>query len=209
MIEIKNQFARNLLFWVVSLPLFYLLLAPALMDVASFRVPGEELETLKALGRDTKAVTEQSNAIFKSLFVDTGLVQWSYELMGSPTTSSQNVATVSASVSNSYVLALWHLVYRAVWRIMGLWPVLSVLLLCVVVPAIVDGLAIRGRKIDQFRQHNPVIFWASAHSAISVAGIFVILPLLPLPISLLMLYGAVALVALSLWTTASNLQTGT
>jgi hypothetical protein len=209
MIEIKNQFARNILFWIVTLPVLFLLLAPVMLDSEDFKVPAEEIQTLKTLGRDTKAITEQANAIFRSAFVDTGAVAYSHSLLTTATPITQHGVKVAADVSNSYVLGFWHLVYRAVWRIAGLWPVLSVLLLCVVLPAIVDGLAIRGRKLDQFRQHNPVIFWASAHSAISVAGVFMILPLLPIPISVTVLYLAVAGVALSLWTTASNLQTGT
>ena len=41
-----------------------------------------------------------------------------------------------------------------------------------------------------------------------VVGVFMLLPLLPYPISLTILYGTVALIAAALWVTAANLQTG-
>lgn len=210
MIEVKNQFARNILFWVLLLPFIFMLVAPSLMQADAMKVPAQEVQTLKTLGRDTQAVTASANRVFTDLFVTTGIVQATYKMFKSPLRPASDPKSVqsAASFSSRYVEGFWHLIYRAIWRVMGLWPVLSVLLLAVVLPATIDGLAIRGRKLDQFKPHNPVFFWASAHSAISVAGMFMILPLLPLPISVMMLYGAVGLIALSMWTTASNLQTG-
>jgi hypothetical protein len=212
MIEIKNQFARNILFWVFTLPLVYILVAPGFIQVATFQVQSDEMQMLKTLGRDTDDITRKANATFQRFFVDTGIFDTSKSLMGDPNTKhdalSKTAASNFGSIYSRYLNGLWMLVYRAIWRILGLWPVLSVLLLSMVLPSIIDGLAVRGRKLDQFKPHNPVIFWASAHSAISVAGIFVVLPLMPVSISLWMLYACVGLIALSLWNTAANLQTG-
>lgn len=211
MIEVKNQFARNLWFWVFVLPFVFVLLAPALLSPESLKVPEKEIETLRSLGREVNDVSADANKLFEDLFVSTGLVQASHQLFKSPfkEKAQPDGAVNAANLNNRYVEGFWHLIYRAVWRFMGLWPVLSVLLVAIVLPALVDGIAIRGRKLDQFKPHNPVFFWASAHSAISVSGVFFVLPLLPMPISVLMLYGAVAVVAGALWVTASNLQTGT
>jgi hypothetical protein len=70
-------------------------------------------------------------------------------------------------------------------------------------------MAVRKSKVELFQSHNPVFFWASSHAVITTSGAFMFLPFLPMAISLTVLYGAVALVAMGLWTTAANFQTGT
>jgi len=206
---VNNQFARHTLFWVLLLPFIAVLLMPAFMNEQTLKLPSSEVEVLRKLGQDPEQVTRRANAVFKSAFVETGVMASVDKLFrakarhGDPT-SVRN----SERISGKYVDGMWHMLYRAIWRFVGLWPVLSVLLLAIVVPAIVDGLVRRETKLDQFKPHNPVFFWGATHAAISAAGLFFFLPFLPMALSVWLLYGVVALVASALWVTSSNLQTG-
>ncbi|WP_234265106.1 DUF4400 domain-containing protein [Hydrogenophaga sp. NFH-34] len=208
MIEIKNQFARHMILWILTGPFLAVFLMPVFMGTEKLRVPDSEYETLQELGIEHDLVTQRANTVFSSLFVETGAVQWTRKFASSKngfgTLGERNINRGS----NSYVEGFWHLIYRAIWRFMGMWPVLSVLLLAFALPAFIDGIVIRETKLDQFKPHNPVFFWLSMHSVISIAGSFLFLPLLPIAITIPVLYGAVALVSIGLWTLTANLQTG-
>ena len=211
MIEVKNQFARHLMLWVLTLPFLAVFLMPAMMEADRLQVPRTERQMLIDLGQDPAAVTARANAIFMRLFVETGAVEVSGKLFRAKDRGrigQQNQLT-TAKASNRYVDGFWNLLYRAIWRFMGLWPVLAVLLMAFAIPALMDGMVIRKSKVHRFQSHNPVFFWASSHAVITTSGAFMFLPFLPFAISLPVLYGAVALVSTGLWTTAANFQTGT
>ncbi len=210
MIEVKNQFARHGIFWLWVLPLALFLLVPAMVEREAMRVPKEEIQMLYLLGQDAGAVTERADALYQNLFVNTRLVELSKKLFLSEIKEDdpaffRNLAKSTAGYHEN----LWNMVYRAVWRLAGLWPTFLALLLSVVLPSLIDGLVMRAKKVDVFESHNPVFFWSAGHSLVMVLGVFVLLPLLPYPISLNILYGTVALIAATLWVAASNFQTGT
>lgn len=210
MSQIKNPFLRHMVMWIITLPFVASLLMPAVIATEYFRIPASEQETLRVLGQSPQAITERANASFTAMFIDTGVYATVEKLFrskghGIGGKGQSNIA----KTSNRYLEGLWSLIYRAIWRFMGLWPVLSVLMLAIALPALIDGVVARECKLDQFKPHNPVIFWGSAHLAIFTMGAFLFLPLLPFPISLGVLYGSVGLVAMALWTTMANLQTGT
>lgn len=209
MIEIKNQFARHLILWVLTGPFLAVILFPAMWPAEKMRVPTSEIETLQILGANPNDATRRANEIFTTLFVETGIHQWTRKLVGSRGGLGTEGERNMHKGSNSYVDGVWHLIYRAIWRFMGMWPVLSILLLAFAVPALVDGVVTRETKLDQFKPHNPVFFWIATHSVISVVGSFLFLPLLPIAITIPVLYGSVALVAIGAWSLAANLQTGT
>lgn len=209
MIEVKNQFARHTLFWIVVMPFLAVILMPALMNAQSLRLPKTEFQAMRELGQDPDEVTRKANEIFSEVFVNTGFMAGVEKLFRAKANLGDPVSVRNTQkISDGYLTGMWHMFYRATWRLVGLWPVLSVLTLVVILPAIVDGLVTRSTKLDQFRPHNPVFFWGATHTAISTAGLFLFLPFLPVPLSVWMLYGVVFLVATSLWVTSSNLQTG-
>lgn len=210
----KDQFLRHIVFWLLILPFFAITLMPAFMNESAMKLPASEQHTLIALGQDPIKVTERANTVFSSTFIDTGIVAMSRKLFfADPSqflrSDTPNVSKEAVNMTSKYFDGFWHMIYRAIWRVLGLWGVLSVLLLAVVIPAIIDGLSMRGANMDQYKPNNPVFFWASTHTAISVMGLFLFLPFLPFAISVYLLYGIVAVVALMLWTSANNLQTGT
>lgn len=209
MIEVKNQFARHTLFWILLMPFLAIMLMPALMNAQSLKLPKSEVQALRQLGQDPADVTRKANAAFAELFVNTGFMTGVEKLFRAKANHGDPASVRNSErISQGYLTGMWHMLYRAIWRLVGLWPVLSVLLLAVILPAIIDGLVTRSTKLDQFKPHNPVFFWGATHTAISTAGLFLFLPFLPVPLSVWMLYGVVLLVASSLWVTSSNLQTG-
>jgi len=210
MIEIRNQFARHLMLWVLTLPFLSAFLMPAFFPLEAMKIPATEHETLVMLGQNPQDVTQRASKVFSALFVDSGVVAMTQKIFKSrPTKIGGESERNTGNKAAKYREGFWNLIYKAIWRFMGMWPVLSVLLLAFVVPAMVDGLVTREMKIDQFRPHNPVFFWGASHSVIMIAGGFMFMPFLPLPITVPILYGAVALVALGMWTTTANLQIGT
>lgn len=212
MIETNNAFLKHTFLWVLTLPFLAVFLMPAMLSVERLQVPATERDTLLILGQDPDDITGRANDAFTKLFLNTGIKDGAEKLfrskggslLGRNNTGERNIV----SHNHRYLDAFWLLIYRAIWRFMGLWPALCVLLIAVAIPAVIDGAVIHQTKQDQFRSNNPVIFWASAHTAISVAGAFLFLPLLPIPISLYVLYGSVAILSLTLWSAAHNLQTG-
>lgn len=207
MIEVKNQFASHTLFWIWVLPFALFLLVPAFVDRESMRVPPAEIILMKELGQDVGMVSKRADRIFNSVFTD--MVRWSKTLLTSRVKEDDPIVFRNAARrSQVYHQNLWHMVYRAVWRLAGLWPTFMALSLAVALPAFIDGLVVRAKKVDVFEAHNPVFFWGAGHSLVIVIGIFVLLPLLPYTITMTVLYGAVGAIAAALWVTASNLQTG-
>lgn len=209
MIEVKNQFARHTMFWILVLPFLAVFLMPAFLSEQALKLPNSEVDAVKELGQDAGEITRRTNETFSKLFVDSGAMKAMDRLFRAKTKQGDPVGVKNAErISDRYLTGLWHMLYRALWRFNGLWPVLSILLMAVVLPSIVDGLVLRATKLDQFKPHNPVYFWGATHTAISTAGLFFFLPFLPLPLSTMLLYGVVATVAAALWVTSSNLQTG-
>lgn len=212
MIEVKNQFARHGLFWVWILPIILLVSLPALLPTERMTIKTGEVAFLQKLGVDTDKVASTANDVFRQWFVATGAVQATRRFV---TPRQQHVTNEtpdgvrdSASITQRFVQNFWLMVYRVIWRLIGLWPLFSVLMLAFVLPAVVDGATSRAKMADTFGQSNPVFFWGAGHSAVGVLGIFFLLPLLPIPIGMLMLYGTVAVVSFSLWVLAANFQTG-
>lgn len=209
MFEVKNQFAKHGIFWFWVLPFAMILLIPAFSHRESMRVPREEVVMLSTLGQDVQQVTARADTVFKTLFVETGLVEASAKLFKSKESDKDPPFFRNlARDTNKYNENVWNMIYRAIWRLSGLWPTFAALMLAVALPALIDGLVVRAKKVDVFESHNPVFFWSAGHTLVMVLGIFLILPLLPYTISIQILYGAIAAISIMLWITSSNFQTG-
>lgn len=209
MIEVKNQFARHGLFWFWVLPFAFILMIPAFFSREEMRVPMEEIQTMALLGQDVDAITRRADSIFNTVFVNTGATSFSAKLFKSSVKEDDpEFFRNLAKSTNKYNENVWNMIYRAIWRLAGLWPTLTALMLAVALPSMVDGLVIRAKKVDVFESHNPVFFWSAGHTLVMVVGVFFLLPLLPIPISITLLYGAVGIISVALWVTSSNFQTG-
>lgn len=209
MIEVKNQFVRHSLFWFWVLPFAMVLLIPAFFSREDMRVPREEVMMISLLGEDVEKITRRADDVFDTLFVHTGLKKMSSSLFTSSVKDDEpRFFRNLAAENNKYNENVWNMVYRAIWRLSGLWPVFTSLMFGVALPALIDGLVVRAKKLDVFEAHNPVFFWSAGHSLVMIFGLFVILPLLPYTITINLLYGAIVTISFALWITASNFQTG-
>lgn len=209
MIEVKNQFVRHSLFWLWVIPLALFLLMPAFVGREEMRVPRDEVRMLALLGQDAAQVTRRADEIYENWFVQTGLVSKAKRIF--LTNLNENDPKFFRNLAKdtlTYHENMWDMIYRAIWRITGLWTTLTALLLALVLPALVDGLVVRAKKVDVFESHNPVFFWSAGHAVVMVVGTFLLLPLLPYTISIFVLYGSIGLVTAAMWIAAANLQTG-
>lgn len=208
MIEVNNQFAKHAVFWIFALPLVAILGLPALLPASSFGLSRDEVDFFRTvLGRDVPAITVTTDAIFNTLFIKTKIAGYVRDfLIGFK--SETGLAKAAGAVSRNYNDALWLMLYRGLWRICGLWPVVLSVIVALGMPCMVDGLAVRARKAYNFQFHNPVFFWSASHSLVMIAGLGVFLPFLPYSLSAVLLGAFTVLMCGALWVTASNFQTG-
>ena len=80
MIEIRNQFARHLMLWVLTLPFLSAFLMPAFFPLEAMKIPATEHETLVMLGQNPQDVTQRASKVFSALFVDSGVVAMTQNL---------------------------------------------------------------------------------------------------------------------------------
>ena len=209
MIEVKNQFASHGIFWILSLTFVALIGLPAVMSASTFIVTPEEVGFFAhVLMRDVKSVEHLADAWYRVLFEDTHIAVMVREFFNPGKTSGSALLAKTASIGQNYNNGLWLMVYRGLYRISGLWPVVLAVLLSLGIPCLVDGLAIRARKSYNFQFHNPVFFWSAGHLLILVIGLGVFLPFLPIALSTPILAGFFALFCMAIWITAANFQTG-
>ncbi len=126
------------------------------------------------------------------------------------TPDNQLVQTPGAfkTIASNYNDAFWFMVYRGVWRISAIWPVVLIFILAMGVPSMIDGLVTRAKKASDFGNHNPVYFWTASQSLILVMGLSFFLPFIPIAFTPTLFLGFTAAMCISLWVTASNFQTG-
>jgi hypothetical protein len=211
MLEVKNQFAKHVVFWVLTLPILATLLLPVFVPPHEFSIDKREIAFFQdTLDVDISKVSRRSEAAFQSLFVDTGIFQNVKSILvsdGGGFMRSSGDGGI-ASFSSTYHTSLWLLLYRAIWRITAIWPAALAIVIAMGIPALLDGLVVRARKSYTFEFHNPVYFWTASHSLIIVFGIAAILPLLPMAMTPMVIATFTLLLCSSLWITAANFQTG-
>lgn len=209
MIEVKNQFASHGIFWLLSLPLVALLGLPAVMSASDFIVTPQEVGFFAhVLARDVKSVEHLADVWFNVLFENTHIASTVRDFFNPGKSSASPLSEKAISIGQNYNNGLWLMVYRGLYRISGLWPVVLAGSLALGVPCLFDGLAVRARKSYNFQFHNPVFFWSAGHLLILVMGLGVLLPFLPITLSMPILAGFFVLFFTAIWVTAANFQTG-
>ena len=210
MIEVKNQFAKHAVFWVFPLPLVAVLALPAILPPSDFGLSKEEVAFFaESLGRDVPAITAAADGIFDRMFIKTHIATSVRDFfVGGNREDGVDLMKTAGKVSRNYNNAVWLMIYRGLWRMCGLWPVVLSVMLALGMPCLVDGLAVRARKSYNFQFHNPVFFWSASHSLILIMGLGVFLPFMPYALSPLLLCSFAVLICGALWVTAANFQTG-
>lgn len=203
----KSEFNRHILFWWLIAPLLTLLILPAFMQPESFAIASEEVRYLTHWGSRVHPVTERADALFNSLFVDSGWVRGSLDL-AQPRTRDLPAATGLFRWLHGWIAGFWMLLYRVIWRVYALLPIYLAAILGYALPAFVDGLTTRLKKRYDFGQHNPIFFYSSMHFVLLAVGLALFVPITPLTLTPWILGGYFLLTAAAVWIMASNLQTG-
>lgn len=219
MIEVKNHFVKHLFFWAI-LAITFILVAPALMDQSATSVTPKEREYFESIGVNVDLAELRAQNTFQSWFVATGIKE-SLDRVFKPKkskdankpSSSDPFSTSPSfskmfSFSSGYVDGLWATVLKGLTRIHMLWPIMLAVLLCMGLPCLIDGIVTRAKKTYNFEYHNPVYFWTSGHAVVIVLGCSLMLPFLPLSITMLAVTAFTVVLCTSIWMLASNFQTG-
>lgn len=209
MIEIKNTYARHAMFWMWLMPLIAVLTMPLVINSANFYIEPNEVKMFSEyLGQDSEKIKKQADQIFTSAFVTPGIYKAVNDFLAPSRSEFGRKARGHEDISENYSQSLWLLLYRAIWRMCGIWSIALALLVCIGLPALVDGLMVRARKSFNFELHNPVYFWSAGHTVVLIMGLAMFLPFLPFQLSLPLLLGSIFLLCVGIWVTAANFQTG-
>jgi hypothetical protein len=208
MIEVKNQFLRHAIFWVLFLPFALTLGMPAFLDSDSFVLHPGEISFFFDMGVNTLAVTERANAIFHKLFVETGIQEVSKGLFVHENKFDTKIIELAGRTTATWHYSLWNMVYRALWRLLALLPLYLSGIVSFVIPAFVDGLVVRAKKKYNFLSHNPMFFNVSTHFAVLLVGLSVFLPFMPIALGAWPLGAFFFVLAGSLWIVSANFQSG-
>lgn len=208
---IKNTFMSHLVFWVLFLPVLTVIFLP-LMPF-DLNIAPEELQMVERSGTDMAKLSQTVNGRFSAMFIHTGIMPGSESLFGGSKSKDDQVVALqfaeeASKVAGGWVRGMWMVVYRSMWRIHALAKIYASVIIAICIPALIDGLAVRGRKRYQFENTNPVFFYFSSHTVVLVVGLLVYLPLSPIPLTPYIIAAFMAFLGASIWWASSNFQTG-
>lgn len=200
--SVNNSFLRHLVFWGLFLPLLSILLVP--LFAPDQKIHGEEITMVSEMGVDVTSLNSHSRQTFTRFFVDTKLVSSTEKFFSGRVEGKPD--SPRTAFSRKWINGVWQMVYRAVWRLRALSLIFFIPVICLALPAFIDGLSVRARKKYDFEADDPGIFYSSAHLATVALGLFVCLPFLPFALTANLL--ALMLVALvgAVWVASSNFQ---
>lgn len=201
--SVKNSFGGHLILWAVFLPLISLIFFP--MVITKNEINPAEIAMVQKHNVNVTKVTASANETFSSLFITTGIMAKSKEFFSGISSFGKQSTSDFAS---HWISGVWLLVYKALWRVYVMSSMFLLPLFAICIAAAVDGFAIRSRKKFRFESHNPIKFYTSFHVIVFTVGMFVFLPLVPITLTSNIMAGILALLAIAVWFTTSNFQTG-
>jgi len=202
----SNPFVRQIYFWWLIAPILSSLLFPALLSSESMKVQPQELAFAEQCGRAVDQVTESATGAFNTLFVDTGILRRT--LSGSEQAESTGWAGYAwmGSTFHGYISRFWQFAYRVVWRWTAFWPFYVSGVLGIAAPCLVDGLITRAKKRYRFGQYNPLAFNVGGTLFAMAIGWLLYVPLLPIPLTIVVMGGFFLLLGVFAWFTTANFQ---
>lgn len=209
-LEVKNDFVKHTLFWWTLLPLFAVIVLPYFLPIESFTVSNDEIKCFRDFGRSIDAVTTTTDGIFNAMFVETGVVKV-FQTMFIHHGQNIELSRLNGMVANftqHWNNGFWMMTYRAMWRLVALWPLYLGIIFSMVAPSFIDGLVQRSIKSFDYKFHNPVYFFSSLHLMVLVLGLAVFIPLLPFHLTAPLLGAFGVLMSITVWITTANFQTG-
>jgi hypothetical protein len=202
--SVSNSHFGHFLFWVLFLPLLSIVLLPLILPDQS--IDPAEVEMVQTFNIDTVKLQERSSSMFSSMFITTGAMG-ATEAFFAPNVGVQ-AGLLQGAFSAKWIRGVWLIMYKMIWRWHALFWIFIIPVVALCVPAVIDGLMVRARKKYQFETSNAVFFYSSAHIATMALGMMFFLPLAPVTLSAIALFGLIIAMASAMWVTASNFQTG-
>lgn len=199
--SVKNTFGRHLIFWILFLPVMALIFVPLIQPAAT--VAPAEIRIVRNFGVDTAVLEQKTNRVFSKLFLKTRIMQETESLFSGLTGELRND---NSEFSESWIRGFWRVMYRALWRLYAFSLIFFLPLLCLSIPAAIDGLVVRARKQYRFEQNSPVSFYSSTHAIVMATGLFICLPFLPLDLTAIALVSMYVIFILAIWFTTANFQ---
>lgn len=204
---------KHVLLWLIAL-LLGALLVPALSSSADImRRVLREITLIEAvLGKkETAEITQSASAIYRSLFLETGLVESSKKALVSKEEQRSSEAVFGGSVTkvsditNDYILGLSALCFASLVRIMifGAW---MPYMLPFFIAAIADGMARRQIKMVSFGYVSPVLYSLALHSMITIIFLPMLYLIVPIPLSPILIPFWALIAAIPVMAMISNTQ---
>jgi hypothetical protein len=205
--DVKNEFIKHGLFWCFLIPLMALIFMPVFMPPEAFDLPKDEFKMAAAAGIDVNRATIAATEQFDAWFVRTGIVKGTLEIFQPKVTPKKGIEGF-AKWMDDWITGFWLAVYRALWRLHALAPVYLAAAACYVIPAVIDAATVRGRKVYRFEYHNPVYFYSASHAFVLIFGLAFMIPLLPMSLTIAVIFGSALAAAVAAWIAVANFQTG-
>jgi hypothetical protein len=196
---IKNTFGGHFVLWSLFLPLLTVIFLPMVLPEQS--INEAEVRMVHALNIDVDKLTLSANDTFTSAFIISGMVPATEKFFSSG-------ANIQQGFASKWIRGVWLMIYKAIWRLYVLLKVFFVPMLALCIPAAVDGFSVRARKRYRFESYNPIFFYSSMHTAVLIVGLFLFLPLAPVTLSTAILAALLGGLAIAVWITTANFQTG-
>jgi len=198
-----SRFIGHVKWWFFTVPLIALCVMPVIQSPELFEVPDEEVQSVTATIGEARAddATERANALFKSTFVETGIVRKTLQA-----TSNADIGDAGANdFARTWVQHFWMLIYRAIYRltVMKLWLLGTV---AFGVAAFVDGTVRRKIKAAAAGFASPLSFHLAAHGILLILGVTFAVLIVPVPVLAQYWVGVAACLAILLWKAASAYQ---
>lgn len=207
---IKNTFMSHLVFWVLFLPVLTVVFLPLLNMNGD--IDGEEMAMIVRSGVDVKELSARVNSRFSALFIETGIMPVTEQFFGlsglTKESTDSNFAWTAANFAGNWVRGVWTIIYRAFWRLHALLGIYVSAIFAVCLPAVIDGFSMRARKKYQFQNTNPVVFYFSYHMAVLVVGLLIFLPLVPIPLTPILIGFFLTGLGVAMWWATANFQSG-
>lgn len=202
----ENPFGAKVYFWWILAPILALLFCPLLMPIDSFKIAPSEIDFVSSCRSDVDGITNQASSVFKTAFVDTGLVRWTVSDYQRAEDSGYRGYAWAGSMMDAYMGRVWRFMYRVIWRWIALWPLYVIGLGGIFVPCVADGIVVRSIKRSEFGLYNPIGFTISGSAAAVFIGWLMFIPFVPWPLGHWIVSGLFLGLGVMTWLTVGNFQ---
>jgi len=202
---VKNSFLSHAVFWIIFLPILAYIFLPFL--VPDQKIDAQEMAFVTAYVPDMNKLNERTKNTFSDLFVNTGMVE-ATEGFFTGGRNSGKLFSIGSDWAGNWMRGLWAMIYKTIWRFNAMFSIALLPTVALCIAAIVDGFSTRAKKRYNFERSNQVFFYTSTHTAVFMLGMFIFLPIIPIPLTAHVIAAFMGILAIALWYATTNFQTG-